>query len=97
MAHISKEELLKLARISQIAVIDDEIEGLLSSLQDVLSYAERVKEVAHIPLETKAYRNSNVMRKDIVEPTDPEPILALGPSVEEHFFVVPAIVQHPKL
>ena len=94
MAQISRQELLKLARMAQIAVADEEVDGFLSSLQNVVSYAERVKELSSLTLETDAYRQINVTRQDAICETDPETILALAPSVEEHYFVVPAILQH---
>lgn len=93
MAHISKQELLKLARMAQIAVTDDEVDGLLSSLQGVLSYAERVKELSSITLEAVGQKNINVTRPDQTVGCDADAILALAPSVEEHYFVVPAILQ----
>lgn len=92
MIHITKEELLKLARISNVRLYDDEIPGLTKQLQDVLSYAQRVQEVvttAHILSEQK---NENIVRMDTVIKTDPESLLALAPQQEEHFLVVPKII-----
>lgn len=96
MAHITKEELFKLAKMSQLAVADNEVDGLISSLQDVLGYAERVKQLAHIQLNAQEHKNVNVWREDVERPTDAQQVLSRSNHVEEHFFVVPSIVQQPK-
>jgi len=46
MAKITREEVLKLAALSKIDILDTEIESILKQLQDVLSYAQRVREIA---------------------------------------------------
>lgn len=92
MTKISKEEILKLARISKVDIHEDEIVPLLKQLQDVLSYAERVKEVA-LEVEEPSIKNVNVFREDVVVKSDPEPILSRSPQREEDYFVVPAILE----
>ncbi len=92
MTKISKEEILKLARISKVDIHEDEIVPLLKQLQDVLSYAERVKEVA-LEVEEPSIKNVNVFREDVVVKSDPEPILSCSPQREEDYFVVPAILE----
>lgn len=92
MAKITKEELLKLARISQLDIPEDEIESLLAQLDSVLSYAERVKEVP-FEKDDSSYGLTNVFRQDVPVQTNPESILALAPEREDDFFVVPRILE----
>ncbi|HEV2600674.1 MAG TPA: Asp-tRNA(Asn)/Glu-tRNA(Gln) amidotransferase subunit GatC [Candidatus Babeliales bacterium] len=92
MAKITKDELLKLARISQLDIHDDEIEPLLAQLDSVLSYAARVKEVP-FDYDDACHGLSNVFRQDSVVQTNPESILALAPEREDNFFVVPRILE----
>jgi aspartyl-tRNA(Asn)/glutamyl-tRNA(Gln) amidotransferase subunit C len=93
MAKISKEEVLKIARMSHLELHEDEIPALIKQLDDVLSYAERVKEVtAHV--EEPSSRNVNVFREDVVTPSDAEPILAQAPEREGSYVIVPAILEH---
>jgi aspartyl-tRNA(Asn)/glutamyl-tRNA(Gln) amidotransferase subunit C len=93
MAKITKEEILKIAKMSHLELHDDEIPALLQQLDDVLSYAERVKEVSGVSQEAPV-RNINVMRDDVAVPSDPEKLLAQAPEREGSYFVVPAILDH---
>lgn len=92
MAHITQEELIKLARISQLKLRDDEIAPLLKHIESILHYAECVKEAAAAGV-FDYHQQVNVLREDAVIKTDPEPLLALAPEREAHFFVVPKIIE----
>lgn len=93
MAKITKEEVLKIAKMSHLELHEDEIPALIQQLDDVLSYAERVKEVSGVSQESPV-RNINVMREDIAEASNPEILLAQAPEREGNYFVVPAILDH---
>lgn len=92
MTKISKEEVLKIAEISHISVRETEIEPTIKHLDGVLSYAERVQEIA-ADGEEPSNRNVNVFREDVVIKTDPEAILCQAPEREENYFVVPVIIE----
>ncbi|MBT3456348.1 Asp-tRNA(Asn)/Glu-tRNA(Gln) amidotransferase subunit GatC [bacterium] len=93
MEKITKEEVLKIAELSRIEISDDEIEPIVKQLQDVLSYAQRVKEVA-IDVREPLRKNVNIMREDVVIKTDSETILRQAPDREDNFFVVPIILNN---
>jgi len=93
MTKISKEEVLKIARMSHLELHEDEIPALMKQLEDVLSYAQRVKEVKATGQETSV-RNINIFREDVVQPSDPERVLSQAPEREGNYFVVPAILEH---
>lgn len=93
MAKITREEVLKIAKMSQLAIHEDEIPAYIKQLEQVLSYAERVKEIA-ADVEEPSNRNVNVIRDDVIEKTDPEPILDQAPVREGDYFVVPAILEN---
>lgn len=92
MTKITREEILKLGELSKIEILDEEIEFIAKQLQDVLTYAHRVKEVA-VDLQINSGKNINVFAQDIIDRTDPEPILAQAPESENHFFIVPKILE----
>lgn len=92
MIHITKQDILKLAKISQLSIHEDEIEPTRKQLQDLLSYAARVEEIAW-ECAASISKNANVVRADVVIRTDSEPLLALAPETEEHYFVVPKIIE----
>jgi aspartyl-tRNA(Asn)/glutamyl-tRNA(Gln) amidotransferase subunit C len=92
MDRISHEELKKLAQISQLQLNDDELSSLAHQIESILQYAARVKEIAQGELADED-QQVNVFRQDSIIKTDPEPLLALAPEHEEHFFVVPKIIE----
>jgi aspartyl-tRNA(Asn)/glutamyl-tRNA(Gln) amidotransferase subunit C len=92
MAHVTKEEVLKIARISALAIESEELDEMVSRLQTVLTYAERVQEVAASDGVSPTYRPENIMRSDVIIPTQAAPLLAQAPATEEHYFVVPKVL-----
>lgn len=92
MTKISREEVLKIAEISHISLREDEIEPMIKHLEGVLSYAERVEEIA-ADIEEPSDKNVNVLREDVVVRVDPETILRQAPEREDNYFVVPAILK----
>ncbi|MEX0940867.1 MAG: Asp-tRNA(Asn)/Glu-tRNA(Gln) amidotransferase subunit GatC [Candidatus Babeliales bacterium] len=94
MTKISKEELLKIAQISQLRLDEHEIAPLAKQIQDLLTYAERVREVVAGDIEQPSNQNVNVLREDVVAKTNPEPILERAPEREQDYFVVPKIIEN---
>lgn len=92
MARITKEEILNLARISNVEVHESEIEGLIKQIESVLTYAARVQEVGDVTFPST--KNVNVFREDVAIPSDNQAILAQAPAREANYFVVPAILEH---
>lgn len=95
MIKISREELLRIAELSHLELREDEIAPMLAQLESVLSYAERVQQ-ASADAEEPSNKNINVFREDVVVKTDPELILSQAPEREEHYFVVPSILDGGK-
>lgn len=94
MEKITREELLKLAQISQIHVQEHEIDSLIEDISAVLSYASSLKEIALAARERYPLpKNSAVMRDDVVVPSNSELILQNAPEREGNFFVVPRIIK----
>ncbi|NBP00373.1 MAG: Asp-tRNA(Asn)/Glu-tRNA(Gln) amidotransferase GatCAB subunit C [Proteobacteria bacterium] len=91
---ITKEEVIKIAQISRIAIQQEEVESLTQQLQDVLSYAQVVKDVANQLLDQPSNRNINFLRDDVVVTTDSEIVLSRAPEREENYFVVPKILDN---
>lgn len=92
MAKISPEEIRKIAHISHITVSEEEVENFAQRIGDILTYAERVKEIAQ-EIEEPEIRNVNVMREDVATIFGAEKILTLAPAREENFIVVPMILE----
>jgi aspartyl-tRNA(Asn)/glutamyl-tRNA(Gln) amidotransferase subunit C len=92
MAKISKDDVLKIAAMSHIELQEEEIPALISQLEDVLTYAERVQKIA-ADVQEPQIKNVNVVRDDVVVPSDAQAILARAPQREDDFFVVPSILE----
>lgn len=93
MTKITKEELLRLARISGLSFTDNELPQIMTQLESVLTYAQRVTEIAgDAPAVT--FEQSNVFREDYVVPYNAESLLERAPDCDENFFVVPRILSN---
>jgi len=95
MTKISKEEILKLAALSNIEIMPEEIESLAQQLEEVLTYAVRVRDLA-ADVQEPSPKNVNIFREDVVVTTDPEMIRSQAPAREHDFFVVPAVLENEK-
>jgi len=91
MTKITRDQVLKLADLSKIKIDDEEIDKVAKQLEDVLTYAERVKEIA-ADIQIDLPKNTNVFADDIIQRTDPLPILAQAPDCENNLYVVPKIL-----
>lgn len=92
MTKISQEELLKLAAISFIEFVQEDIVPLQHQIQAVLSYAVRVQEVAR-DVQDVSQQRVNVFREDVIIKTDSHEILQCAPDQLENYFVVPKIIE----
>ena len=93
---VDLDTVRRIAQLARIAVAEDEVEHLRGELNAILAFVEQLSEVdvegvepmtSVIPMEMKK-------RPDIV--TDggiPDAILENAPVAEEHFFVVPKVVE----
>lgn len=96
VSEISREQVAHLARLSRLALHDDELDGLAAQLQVILGAVERIAEVtdaADVRPTTHAVPLENVTRPDVVRPSlPPEKVLAGAPVAEEGRFRVPRIL-----
>lgn len=89
---LSAEEVRHVAMLARLALSDEEVEALAPELSAILSYAEKVGEVAaeDTPPTTHPYPLRNVWREDDPRPSLPrEDVLRAAPAQEENRFVVP--------
>ncbi|MFI5335020.1 MAG: Asp-tRNA(Asn)/Glu-tRNA(Gln) amidotransferase subunit GatC [Chlamydiales bacterium] len=72
MAHFEERDLLKLSKLSRIALSEEERKKLFSSLKSILAYVNQLDEIdtSNVPPFTHILETvSNVMREDLVEKT----------------------------
>lgn len=94
MVHITHDDVRKVARLSHIAIYDQEIEKMAQQLQSILNYASRIADYVQVVSEVQddTKERKNIVRSDVVIKTDSELILVQAPEREGNYFVVPVIV-----
>lgn len=95
MAAISREEVAHLARLSRLAVNEEELDRFAGQLDVILQAVARVGEVmaADIPPTSHAVPLTNILREDVVVPgLSREEALAGAPDAEDGRFRVPRIL-----
>lgn len=95
MADFSKEELLKIAKLSALNLSSEEADTFTQQLSKVLNFVEQIKEVK-ISQKSEPVRNINVFREDVIIPFDSLEVLNLAPDRQESYFVVPKILDENK-
>lgn len=92
MVKITKEDVLKIARMSNIQIHEQEIDQIAHHLQSVISYAARVQEIAQ-DVQIPSVKAVNIFRDDVVTPSCGDQVLSRAPESEANYFVVPAIIE----
>ena len=90
---ITREEVEKIAKLSNIELSESEIINAQKHLEAVLSYAARVQDIAK-DVDVAILKNSNIERDDLIQPCNSQAILAQAPEREGDFFVVPVIIEN---
>ena len=95
MAAISREEVAHLARLSRLAVTDEELDRFAGQLDVILQSVARVGEVAadDIPPTSHSVPLTNVLREDVIVPgLGQAEALSGAPDAEQGRFRVPRIL-----
>lgn len=96
MPEITREQVAHLARLSRLALEDDELDHLVQQLDVILGAVAKIGEVsdvADVPPTTHAVPLENVTRPDVVRPSLPrDAVLAGAPATEDGRFRVPRIL-----
>ena len=86
----------RIAHLARIAVADDEVEDLKGELNAMLNFIEQLNEVDVVGVEPMSSVMPMVMTQREDKVTDGEiadVILQNAPAREDHFFVVPKVVE----
>lgn len=88
MAKLSREDVLKLARLARIELAEDELEEFTTEFDEILGYVEKLQQVDITGLEPTSQVTglTNVMRADEVRDYGykPEDLLKNVPSVQDN-------------
>jgi aspartyl-tRNA(Asn)/glutamyl-tRNA(Gln) amidotransferase subunit C len=86
----------KIARLARIAVADDEVEHLKGELNAMLAFVEQLSEVDVSGVEpmTSVTPMALKQREDAVTDGDiADDIVRNAPATENHFFLVPKVIE----
>ncbi len=86
----------RIARLARIAVADEEVEHLKGELNAILAFVDELAEVDVSGVEpmTSVTPMSMKKRPDVVTDGEiPDQIIKNAPAAEDHFFVVPKVVE----
>ncbi len=97
---VDKETVRKVAKLARLAVAEDRLEPLTAELNGILKWIEQLNEVdvAGVDPMTSTVDMKLPMREDVLQtgPTgggQPDNVVGNAPKTEDHFFVVPRVVE----
>lgn len=96
MSAITRDEVAHLARLSRLALGEDELEHFAGQLDQIISAVARVSEVASadVPPTSHPLAVTNVLRDDVERPClTAEQALSGAPASEQQRFRVPRILE----
>ena len=93
---VDAETVKRVARLARIRVADEEVEALRGELNAILGFVEQLNEVDVAGVEPMTSVTPMRMKKRpdaVTEGGIAEDILANSPAVQDHYFVVPKVVE----
>ena len=92
---IARDDVAHLARLSRLALTDEELDHLAPQLGEIISAVAKVQEVAAEGIQPTSHAVPvvNVFRPDVLVPClDSGTLLSQAPAVEQQHFRVPRIL-----
>jgi aspartyl-tRNA(Asn)/glutamyl-tRNA(Gln) amidotransferase subunit C len=93
---VDAETVRRVAHLARIAVAEDEVANLQGELNAILAFVEQLSEVNVDGVEpmTSVTPMAMKMRVDVVTDGDkPNDIIRNAPAHEDHFFLVPKVIE----
>jgi len=92
---LSKEEILKLAKLSRLKLSDSDIESVSVHLGNLLQYMEDLKalDLSSVQPMTGVEDAPTVLREDVPQPSFTHELAFMNaPEVENNHFVIPKVI-----
>ena len=93
---VDADTVRRIAHLARVAVAEDEVEHLKGELNSILAFVEQLSEVDVTGVESMTSVTPMEMKKREDRVTDggiPDDIVRNAPATEDHFFVVPKVVE----
>lgn len=94
--HVDETTVRRIARLARIKITDEEAKGLEKELSGILDWVEQLGQVDTGAVEpmTRVVAQELKMREDeVTDGAKADDIVASAPMSEDHFFVVPKVVE----
>ncbi len=97
MTKLTRDDVLKLARLSRLRLTENEISQFQDSMSAILAYVEKLQAIDLVDLKPtyQVSHNTNVTRKDAVElyQEDTRKLLEGAPAIEDNHFKVKRMLE----
>ena len=93
---VDTDTVRRVAHLARIAVAEDEVAGLQAELNAILAFVEQLGEVNVEGIEPMTSVTPMAMKMRVDAVTDgekPDDIIRNAPAHEDHFFLVPKVVE----
>jgi aspartyl-tRNA(Asn)/glutamyl-tRNA(Gln) amidotransferase subunit C len=93
---VDADTVRRIAHLARIAVAEEEVAPLQGELNAILAFVEQLSEVDVTGVEPMTSVTPMAMKKREDKVTDggiPDDIVRNAPATEDHFFVVPKVVE----
>jgi aspartyl-tRNA(Asn)/glutamyl-tRNA(Gln) amidotransferase subunit C len=93
---VDKDTVRRIARLARLAIEEERVEPMVNELNGILEWVEQLKEVDvdGVPPMTSVVEQRLKMRDDVItEPNNADALMLNAPGGEDHFFVVPKVVE----
>lgn len=94
--HVDQDTVRRVARLARLKITDDEAKSLEGEISGILDWVEQLKQVDTSTVEpmTRVVAQEMKKRADVVNDGEiAEDIVRNAPVTEDHFFVVPKVVE----
>jgi aspartyl-tRNA(Asn)/glutamyl-tRNA(Gln) amidotransferase subunit C len=93
---VDADQVRRIAHLARIAVADEEVEHLKGELNAILAFVEQLSEVNVEGVQPMTSVTPMAMKMRADEVTDgeiPDDVVRNAPATENHFFLVPKVVE----
>lgn len=93
---VDKDTVRRIAKLARLALDEERVEPMMNELNKIFAWVQQLQEVdvAGIAPMTSIVEQRLKMREDIVsDGGDAAAVTANAPLAEDHFFVVPKVVE----
>lgn len=93
---VDKDTVRRIAGLARLAIEEERVEPMVNELNGILAWVEQLKEVdvEGVQPMTSVVEQRLKMRDDVItEPNNADALMLNAPGGEDHFFVVPKVVE----